>query len=72
MMLIFPGYLAHYVDQNISSKNRVLVGANWERKFELEKLDKNIDKTPKGTPSGMYRADWQNTSLYGYIDKNYK
>jgi hypothetical protein len=72
MMLIFPGYLAHYVEKNVTDKNRILIGANWDRKLDLNKIDKNLDKTPRGTPTGLYDAKWQNTALYDYINKNYK
>jgi hypothetical protein len=71
MMLIFPGYLAHYVDRNISNKNRILVGVNWERKLDLDKMDPS-KRTPKATPLDMHNVDWQYSGLFKYIEKNYK
>jgi hypothetical protein len=69
MMIIFPGYLTHYVDQNISNKDRILVGANWERSFEFDKMDKSIQRTPKGTPLDVSNYPINSTGLHDYITK---
>ena len=48
IILIFPGYLTHYVNKNLTDKDRILVGANWERTVDLNKMDKSLPKVPKG------------------------
>jgi len=47
MIAHFPGYLIHYVNRNISNNPRVVLGANWERMIEIEKLDPNKPRVPK-------------------------
>lgn len=72
MMLIFPGYASHYVKKNISNNNRILIGANWERKVDLDKLDRSLEQTPKATPISGYNIQNQNISLKKYIETHLK
>ena len=43
----FPGYLIHYANVNKTKNSRTLIGANWERVVDLNKLDPNKPRIPK-------------------------
>jgi hypothetical protein len=49
-LVIFPGYLIHFVHQNVSGGDRIVIGSQWDRVFDIEKLDPTKPKTPKATP----------------------
>jgi hypothetical protein len=66
-LVIFPGYLIHLVHQNVSGNDRIVIGSQWDRVFDLEKLDSTKPKTPKATPY-WYKTD----NLKRYVELKYK
>jgi hypothetical protein len=72
MILIFPGYLTHYVNRNLTDKDRILIGANWERTVDLKKIDKSLPKVPKGTPvEHAIKSNYNNPFEKNVIFKKY-
>jgi len=66
-LVIFPGYLIHYVHQNVSGEDRIVIGSQWDRVFDLEKLDPNKPRTPKATPYWF-----KSGNLSRYLELKYK
>jgi len=66
-LLIFPGYLIHFVHQNVSGEDRIVIGSQWDRVIDLEKLDPNKPRTPRATPYWF-----KSGSLNRYLELKYK
>jgi hypothetical protein len=71
-ILHFPGYLIHYVCQNITKNPRIVIGVNWERVIDLSKLDKSIPHTPRAIPLSHTQTNTSNHFKDYLSNKNIK
>ena len=65
----FPGYVIHYVNLNKTENNRILIGANWERVVDLDKMDPTKPKLPKVLSVGSNPNNKSSEDLLDYFSK---
>jgi hypothetical protein len=66
-LLVFPGYLLHFVHKNMTKEDRIVIGSQWDRVYDLEKLDPTKPRTPRGTPYWF-----KSGNMNKYIELKYK